>query len=90
MKATSKIVLGSSAKSAVHNTDKLQKQAEAVASNLIVPAGVEFARFDHAGKQFALSARLVIEVELLEHRVPDVVIRQGQLKRPQSVRKRGI
>lgn len=88
MKATSKIVLGSSAKSAVHNQEKLQKQAEAVASNLVVPAGVEFARFDHAGKQFALSARLVIEVELLESRVPDVVIRQGELKRRPDLRKR--
>jgi hypothetical protein len=43
----------------------------------MIPAGIEFAQFDHAGKKFALSARLVIEVELLESRVPDVVIRQG-------------
>lgn len=88
MRNTANVVLGSSAKASVHNQEKLQKQAEAVASGLIVPAGVEFARFDHAGKQFALSARLVIEVELLESRVPDVVIRQGELKRPPVVRKR--
>lgn len=88
MRNTANVVLGSSAKASVHNQEKLQKRAEAVASGLIVPAGVEFARFDHAGKQFALSARLVIEVELLESRVPDVVIRQGELKRPPVVRKR--
>jgi hypothetical protein len=77
MRNTANVVLGSSAKSSVHNKEKLQKQAEAVATGIMIPAGIEFAQFDHAGKKFALSARLVIEVELLESRVPDVVIRQG-------------
>lgn len=77
MRNTANVVLGSTAKSSVHNKEKLQKQAEAVAAGIMIPAGVEFAQFDHAGKKFALSARLVIEVELLESRVPDVVIRQG-------------
>lgn len=78
MRNTANVILGSSAKSSVHNKERLQKQAEAVASGLIVPAGIEFAQFDHAGKKFALSARLVIEVDLLESRVPDVVIRRGE------------
>jgi hypothetical protein len=53
MRNTANVVLGSSAKSSVHNKEKLQKQAEAVATGIMIPAGIEFAQFDHAGKKFA-------------------------------------
>lgn len=88
MKNTAKVILGNAAKASIQNNEKLQKQAEAVASGLMVPAGIEFAQFSHLGKRYALSARLIIEVELLENRVPDVVIRQGALKRPTVKHKR--
>jgi hypothetical protein len=77
--SNAKVYLGKSVGSKGLNPQKLMKRAEAVASTLTVPAGVEFARFEHDGKVYALSARLIIEVEALASRVPDVVIRQGEL-----------
>jgi hypothetical protein len=50
-------------------------QAAAVAESITIPSGVEFARFDHAGKTYAISVRLLVEVDLLNNRVPDVEVR---------------
>lgn len=86
---TTRVSLGPVARKSTQNTDKLMKKAEAVAASLTVPTGVEFARFEHAGRAYALSARLLVEVELLTSRVPDVVIRQGEMPRPaKAVRRR--
>ena len=76
---SAKVILGRAARQSVQNTERLEKQALAVASTLAVPPGIEFARFDHAGKTYALSARVMVEIELLPNRVPDVVIRTGQM-----------
>ncbi len=73
------VFLGRAARESVHNTDKLAKQAEAVAANITVPPGIEFTKFEHMGKTYALSARVLIEVELLGNRVPDVTIRSGAM-----------
>jgi hypothetical protein len=71
-----RIILGQAARHSVHNnTAKLEMQAAAVAESITVPSGVEFARFDHAGKTYAISVKLLVEVDLLNNRVPDVVVR---------------
>ena len=59
-------------------TSKLEKKAAAVAETITVPAGIEFARFEHGGRTYALSARIIVEVEALENRVPHIVIRSSQ------------
>jgi hypothetical protein len=46
-----------------------------VAEGITIPSGVEFARFDHAGKTYAISVKLLVEVDLLSSRVPEVVVR---------------
>jgi hypothetical protein len=75
-KSFPKVIVGPAARQSVHNnTAKLEKQAAAFAENITIPSGVEFARFDHAGKTYAISVRLVVEVDLLNSRVPDVVVR---------------
>jgi hypothetical protein len=70
-----KVILGRAARQSVHNPEKLEKQAAALAEKITLPSGVEFARFDHAGKTYAISVKLVVEVELMTSRVPDVVVR---------------
>jgi hypothetical protein len=64
-------------RSAAGNPERLEKKAEALAAALTLPRDVEFARFDHAGRTYALSARVIVEVDLMTSRVPDVVIRRG-------------
>jgi hypothetical protein len=73
-----KVVLGRAARDSVHNIAKLEKQAAAVAERITIPSGVEFARFDHGGKTYAISVKLLVEVELLNNRVPNVVLRTRQ------------
>jgi hypothetical protein len=70
-----KVILGRAARHSVHNAEKLEKQAAAVAERITIPSGIEFARFDHAGKTYAISVKLLVEVELLNSRVPDVILR---------------
>jgi hypothetical protein len=71
-----KVILGRAARDSVHNnTVHLEKRAAIVAEGITIPSGVEFARFEHAGKTYAISVRLLVEVELLNNRVPDVVLR---------------
>jgi hypothetical protein len=72
----SSVSLGRSVNPATTNVDSLMKQAAAVAEKIVAPKGVEFASFEHRGRTYALSARLVVEVDLLENRVPPVVVRQ--------------
>jgi hypothetical protein len=76
-----KVILGRAARNSVRNTDRLAKEAAAMAARIAVPAGIEFARFEHAGRIYALSAKMLIEVELLGNRVPDVVVRTGHMPR---------
>jgi hypothetical protein len=71
-----KVYLGPVARNSTHNPDRLLKQAEAAATAIVLPQGIEFAKFEHAGKTYALSAKMVVEVEVLTTRVPDVVIRE--------------
>lgn len=81
-----KVFLGRAARNSTHNTDRLAKEAAAIAAKIAVPAGIEFARFEHAGRTYALSARVLIEVDLLGNRVPDVVVRSGE--RPKAPRRK--
>jgi hypothetical protein len=75
-KTSPKVILGQAARESVHNsTANLEKQAAALAESITIPTGVEFARFEHAGKTYAISVRLLVEVDLLKSRVPDVVLR---------------
>jgi hypothetical protein len=82
---STKVVLGRSARNSIANTAKLERKAANVAASLTVPPGLEFARFEHDGRTYALSAKLIVEVELLDSRVPDVVIRSGAI----SLNRRG-
>lgn len=77
-----RIYLGRAARASVRNTDLLEKQAAAVAGTIVIPPGIEFARFTHQGKTYALSARMLVEVDLLENRVPDVIVRTGETAKP--------
>lgn len=88
MQHKSKVILGASARSSSSNDERLAKQAEAVAATLTVPPGIEFAKFAYGGRTYALSARLFIEVDLLQSRVPDVVVRQGGMQRPAPRRRK--
>lgn len=71
----SSVTLGRSVNPAATNVESLMKQAARVAEGIVAPKGVEFASFEHRGRTYALSARLVVEVDLLENRVPPVVVR---------------
>jgi len=78
----STVYLARAAKASPHADERLMKAAEAVAASIAVPPGIEFARFRHAGRSYALSARLIVEVDVLDARVPDVVVREGEMRRP--------
>jgi hypothetical protein len=66
--------LGRAARDSVHNIAKLEKQAAAVAERITIPSGVEFVQFDHGGKTYAISVRLLVEVD----RVPNVVADEAE------------
>jgi len=85
---SAKVVLGKSVPLKLINPDRLMKRAEALASTLVVPANVAFAKFEHEGRSYALSARLVIEVEAMAGRVPDVVIRDSSRQPARPPRRR--
>jgi hypothetical protein len=73
-----KVFLGPAARAgAAQNSERVRKKAEALAASLTLPDDVEFARFEHGGRIYALSVRLLVEVDLLTSRVPDVVIRRS-------------
>lgn len=72
----SDIRLGRTINTANTNTEKLMKAAEAAAETIVLPDRVEFASFEHRGRKYAFSARLVVDVEELVGRVPSVVIRR--------------
>ncbi len=72
----SEIRLGRTINAATTNTDSLMKQAASVAETIVMPDRVEFASFEHRGRKYCFSARLVIDVEELNGRVPPVVIRK--------------
>jgi len=75
--SNARVYLGRSAQKSSHNSEKLLKRAEAVASALTIPSGVKFASFAHEGKTYALSVRLIIDVDLLTSRVPPIILREG-------------
>jgi hypothetical protein len=72
----SEIRLGRTINAATTNTDSLMKQAASLAEAIVLPDRVEFASFDHRGRRYCFSARLVVDVEELAGRVPPVVIRK--------------
>ncbi|MDP3895521.1 MAG: hypothetical protein Q8Q62_02475 [Mesorhizobium sp.] len=75
---TAKVYLGPAARQSTQHPDRLMRKAEAVAAGISLPAGIEFARFEHQGRTYAISSRVAVEVELLTSRVPNVVIRSGK------------
>lgn len=84
------VSLGSTIPSATVNRDKVAAKAAALAETFLLPPGVEFASFEHAGRTYALSARLSVEVDLVPNRVPDHVIREGGLVVPKKGRRRFV
>ena len=72
----SDIRLGRTINTANTNTEKLMKAAIAAAEAIVLPDRVEFASFEHRGRKYAFSARLVVDVDELVGRVPSVVIRR--------------
>lgn len=70
------VSLGRTINPAAVNIQRLMKEASAVAEKIVAPEGIEFASFAHKGSTYALSARLIVEVDLLESKVPQVVIRK--------------
>jgi hypothetical protein len=82
------VSLGRSVPFSVVNRDQVMKKAVALAEQFLLPAGVEFASFEHAGRTYALSAALSVEVDCLDARVPAHVIREGGLVVPKKVKRR--
>ncbi len=82
------VSLGNSVPLKIVNGDRIVQKATALAESFLLPAGVEFACFEHGGRRFAISARLSIEVDLVPNRVPDHVIREGGLTVPQRTKRR--
>jgi len=76
------VTLGRTVPFSTVNRDKVAAKAVALAETFLLPAGIEFASFEHGGKTFALSARLHIEVDLVEGRLPHHLIREGGLSLP--------
>lgn len=72
----SAVTLGRTINTATTNTESLMREAASVAEHIIAPKGIEFASFEHKGRTYALSARLLVEVDLLTNRVPAAVIRK--------------
>jgi hypothetical protein len=72
----SEIRIGRTINAATTNTDDLMKKAAAVAEAIVMPDRVEFAAFEHRGRKYCFSARLVVDVEELTNRVPGVVVRR--------------
>lgn len=82
MARKSTVVLARAARVSPRADERLMRSAEAAAASIAVPAGIEFAKFTHAGRCYALSARVIVEVDVLDQRVPDVVVREGEVRRP--------
>lgn len=82
------VTLGRSIPTATVNREKVANKAVALAETYLLPAGVEFASFEHAGRTYALSARISIEVDLVPNRLPDHVIREGGLVVPKRKSRR--
>lgn len=72
-----KITLSETMRTQTVNAEKLLRHAREVAETIIVPAGIEFARFDYNGKAYALEADIGIRVSELPARTPDRVFRYG-------------
>jgi hypothetical protein len=62
------------------NPDKLLEHARSIAEGIILPAGIEFARFEYGGRTYALSARVEVEVNPLAANVSNRVFRDGAMK----------
>jgi len=81
MKQNATVRLGRAARRSPSQDVRLARKAEAVAASLTLPDGVEFARFAHEGRDYALCVRLVVEVDALVSRVPDVVVRSSEARK---------
>lgn len=84
------VSLGKSIPTHTVNRQKIAQKAASLAESILLPAGVEFASFEQDGKQFALSARILIEVDLLSGRVPQRIIRDGDLVVARKSKRRPI
>jgi hypothetical protein len=62
------------------NPDKLLAHARSVAEGIMLPAGIEFAKFEFGGKTYALTARVEVQVNPLEAKVSNRVFRDGAMK----------
>jgi hypothetical protein len=82
------VSLGGNIPTALVNLDKLKRQASELAQTLVLPTSLEFAKFEHGGRTYAISTRMTVEVDLLENRVPDRVYRAGSMKVPPRPKRR--
>ena len=64
------------ARDVCRDQEAVRRAAQSALSTLDAPGDVQFLKFTSEGKQFALSARLVIDVDFFPNRVPDRVIRR--------------
>ena len=56
----------------------IRTAAKAALAQVGSPADIQFLQFKIGGTSFALSARLVVEVDAFPHRAPDRVIRRSE------------
>ena len=56
--------------------EAIRAAAKAALARIASPADIQFLQFKVGGTSFAMSARLVVEVDMFPHRVPDRVIRR--------------
>ena len=55
--------------------EPIRAAAKAALARIGSPANIQFLQFKVGSTSFAMSARLVVEVDVFPHRVPDRVIR---------------
>ena len=56
--------------------EAIRAAAKAAIGRIGSPADIQFLQFKVGGTSFAMSARLVVEVDVFPHQVPDRVIRR--------------
>lgn len=81
------ISLNSSMRTDNVNAEKLLKHAQSVAEGIVVPAGIEFAKFEFGGRTYAICARVEVEVNLLTAQVSDRVYRDGDMRKALELKK---
>lgn len=64
------------ARLAARDGEARRRAVEAILARVDEPGDVEFLAFTSQGQRFALSARIVIEVDIFPHRAPNRVLRR--------------